>query len=187
MNPVIKTIHARRSIRQYDSKPLTQEIVQTLLEAGNQAPSGANGQPWRFVVIEEAGLRKKFAQAALPRYQEWISKAPEGLKALRASIDSRTADPAYYEAPVIVFVLGKGNTADLDCAMACQNIMLAARSLEIGSCWSFFGQLALTDPELRKHLEMQEGEKVYGPILLGYPKEGFPEKVTKRPAQVKWL
>jgi len=78
-------------------------------------------------------------------------------------------------------------TAPLDCPMACQNIMLSARSLGIGSCWVHIGQLPLDDASVREALGMQEDEKVFGPILLGYPKDGFPEAPQRNAPQVKWL
>jgi len=77
-------------------------------------------------------------------------------------------------------------TADYDTPMVCQNIMLAARSLDIGSCWVYFGQLPLDDQEVRSALEMKEGEKVYGPILVGYPQAGnFPASLKRAPAVIQ--
>jgi nitroreductase len=95
---------------------------------------------------------------------------------MRHEIDAFAADPIYYSAPDVVFVIGKGMTADFDCAMVCENLMVAAQSHGIGSCWVYFGQLVMDDPDVRLRLEMQGGEKVYGPILLGYPQEGLPPR-----------
>ena len=65
--------------------------------------------------------------------------------------------------------------------------MLAARSLGIGSCWVNFGQLALDDPGVKAELELQAGEKVYGPLVLGYPQGEFPPAPPKKPLKVKWF
>ncbi|MBS1192304.1 MAG: Nitroreductase family protein, partial [Nitrospirae bacterium] len=51
MNRVIESIRKRRSIRAYDAKPVPRELVNTVIEAGNEAPSAMNSQPWRFVVV----------------------------------------------------------------------------------------------------------------------------------------
>jgi nitroreductase len=123
----------------------------------------------------------------LPRYQKWISKAPDFLKKLRADIDATSKDPIYYSAPAVVFVIGNGMTADFDCAMVCENMMVAAQSLGLGSCWVYFGQLVLDDQSIRASLEMREGEKVYGPILLGYPAEHLPQRMPKNPPKVTWI
>lgn len=187
MNQVIETIMKRRSVRFYESKPIPKEILQTLINAGNAAPSGGNVQNWRFVVVEGNNFKDKLRSLAMPRYNKWMEKAPQPLVDMRKEIDAVVSDPVYYNASAIIFVVGSGMTSDLDTPMVCENIMLAARSLNIGSCWAFFGQLPLDDQEVRNTLEMQAGEKVYGPILLGYPKVEFPAAPQKKDAVIKWI
>lgn len=187
MNQTIEIIESRRSVRQYEQKQIPKNILLEIINAGNLAPSGCNAQEWRFVVIQDETTRKKLASLAMPRYKKWIQNASDGLKTMREDIDASSDDPVYYSAPTIVFVIGRGMTGPLDCPMVCQNIMLAARSLDIGSCWVFFGQLILDDEEARKMLELKNDEKVYGPILLGYPKKGFPESPEKKIPVIKWI
>jgi len=162
-------------------------MLNEIIAAGNAAPSGVNSQMWRFVVIENAEFRKKLAALALPRYKAWLEKMPDEIKAIRQEIDEICEDPAYYSAPAIIFVIGYGMTSALDCPMVCQNIMLSARSLGIGSCWVYIGQLPLDDPEVRESLKLQDHETVYGPILLGYPKDEFPEAPAKKEAEVTFI
>jgi nitroreductase len=178
----------RRSVRFYDSRPIPRETMQLLIDAGNMAPTGGNVQNWRFVVVEDKVFREKLMALGIPRYRKWMEKAPQGLADLRKEIDAIVADPVYYSAPAIVFVIGSGMTGELDTPMVCENMMLAARSLGIGSCWVYFGQLPLDDQEVRAALEMKEGEKVYGPILLGYPKgDEFPPSPPKKSSVIKWI
>jgi len=186
MNPVLETIHTRRSVRSYERQLIPKDVLRRIIDAGNNAPSGNNAQGWRFVVIENQTMREKLAALALPRYKAWMEKAPQTLKDKRADIDRETSDPVYYSAPVIIFVINSGITSDMDTPMACQNIMLAARSYGIGSCWVFFGQLPVDDPGIREILELKAGEKIYGPIALGYPKGGFPEAPEKKESIIKW-
>ena len=114
--------------------------------------------------------------------------ASEALKEMRKERDTEMGDPVYYEAPVIIFVIGSPSiTTDMDSPMVCQNMMLAARSFGIGSCWVYFGQLVLDDPEVQKALELKQDEKVYGPILFGYPKDGFPKSPDKKAPIIKWI
>lgn len=188
MNQVIETIMKRRSVRLYESKPIPNEILQVLINAGNAAPTGGNAQSWRFVVVENKSFRNTLMSLAIPRYKKWMEKASKELSDMREEIDAGASDPIYYDAPAIIFVIGSGMTSDLDTPMVCENIMIAARSLDIGSCWVYFGQLPLDDLEVRKALEMREGETVYGPILLGYPKGGaFPASPKKKSAVIKWI
>ena len=186
MNLVFENIMGRRSVRDYSDKSIDNEILQKIVDAGNMAPTGSNVQPWRFVVVQSKEERNKLAELCLDRYKAWIKNAPIAFQEMRKERDSKVADPIYYGAPVYIFVIGTpGMTQANDCPMVCENMMLAARSLEIGSCWVFFGQLALDDPYFQKLLEIKEGEKVYGPILFGYPKDGFPSVPEKKKPVVK--
>ena len=187
MNKVIETIMNRRSVRHYDSKPIPKEILEMIINAGNAAPSGMNAQGWRFVIVQDGAFREKLMSLALPRYKKMMENAPKEFLDIRKEIDASVSDPVYYNAPVIIFVIGSGMTSDFDTPMVCENIMLAARSLDIGSCWVYFGQLPLDDTQVRKELGLQEGEKVYGPILLGYPKESFPKSPEKKEPKIKWI
>jgi nitroreductase len=188
INKVIDTIMNRRSVRVYEARPIPRDVLETLIEAGNMAPTGGNVQNWRFVVVESDEFRKKLLALGIPRYRKWMERAPESLVEMRKEIDEKVSDPLYYDAPAIVFVIGWGGTGGLDTPMVCENIMLAARSLGIGSCWVYFGQLPLDDPEIQAALEMKEGEQVYGPILLGYPRAGeFPASPPKKKPVVKWI
>jgi nitroreductase len=95
-------------------------------------------------------------------------------------------DPIYYSAPAIIFVIGKDRYSDLSCPLACENIMLAAYSLGLGTCWVQFGSLVTDNEEITKALELKEDEKIFGPIVVGYPRI-IPEPPEKRQTEVKWL
>lgn len=176
----------RRSVRFYKEKAVPREAIEEIIRAGNAAPSGSQ-QAWRFVVVENSDFRKKLAALAKPRYEKWMENAPERFKEIRAKIDSVVKDPVYYSAPVLIFVMGKGPVADADCPMVCENMMLAAKSLDLGSCWVYFGQFPTDDPEVRGALELEEGEKVFGPILVGYPADRLPQRKPKKDPVVKWI
>ena len=187
MNDVVKTIVDRRSVRSYSQKPVDRDLLDTIISAGNAAPSGAGTRCWRFVAVQSADFLKKLAHLARPAYDAWLNTMPDQFKAMRLEIDIVKPDPVYYGAPVVVFVIGWGNTSGLDCPMVCENMMLAARSLGIGSCWVFIGSLITGHPDIKSALELKENEKVYGPILLGYPAEGFPPNPELKPPVVKYL
>jgi nitroreductase len=186
MNQVIETILKRRSVRFFRSKTISRPDIEAIINAGNHAPTGSQ-QSWRFVVAENADFRKKLGDLAMPRYKKWMENAPEPFKTLRSRIDSLLSDPVYYSAPVIIFVIGKSKTADSDCPMVCENMMLAATSLGIGSCWVFFGQIVQDEPSVRAALDLQEGEKIYGPIVFGYAEDKLPERAPKKAPSVKWI
>jgi nitroreductase len=189
MNQVIETIKKRRSVRAYDSKAIPRDVLNAIIEAGNEAPSAMNSQPWRFVVVEDGPAKKKLLGAALPKAKKITETLkdidPERYDAIKKRY-TELPDPVYYSAPTIVFVIGNGSYAQHSCPLACENMMLAAHSLGLGSCWVGFGAMVTDDPEVRTLLELKEGDSIFGPILLGYPKTNPPRPPKKDP-KVKWV
>jgi len=189
MNPVLEAIAKRRSVRSYDSKPVPRAIIQTIIQAGNEAPSSINTQPWRFVVVEDKKVHQRLLETALPNAKAFFRSIQETDPLKYASIMRRfeeVEDPIYYSAPVILFVIGRGVYADHSCPLACQNIMLAAYALGLGSCWVGLGSMVTADAGVRKILELEDDEKIFGPILLGYPKV-YPDPPDKKAPTVKWI
>ncbi|MCW4052562.1 MAG: nitroreductase [Candidatus Bathyarchaeota archaeon] len=188
MNAVIEAINKRRSIRAYEPEPIPRDIINTIIEAGNQAPSTGRMvkgnvlefQPWRFVVVEDRAFKQKLLQTALPIWKNMMESMKEMdpelyekvMKLYEAMPEPK--DLVYYSAPVILFVIGPIRNA-VSCALACENIMLAATSLGLGSCYVGFGAMVKGDADVIQALELRDGERIYGPILLGYPKDA-PEK-----------
>ena len=177
MNQVIEAIQNRRSVRSYEPKPVPRDIIKAVIEAGNQAPftSMTRAQPWRFVVVENPDFKQKLLHTTLPFWKNATGgmkeTAPELYK-MATSIYNAMDDPKdviYYNAPVIIFVIGPANNP-VSCALACENMMIAAQSFGLGSCYVGFGAMVKGNPEVVQALELNETEGVYGPILLGYPK-----------------
>ena len=71
---LIEAIFTRRSIRKYKDIPLPLDNIVTIVEAGRHAPSGGNLQDWKFIVITEAPVIARIAEACLKQY--WIETAP---------------------------------------------------------------------------------------------------------------
>ena len=189
MNRVIESIRKRRSIRAYDAKPVPRELVNTVIEAGNEAPSAMNSQPWRFVVVEDPAVKRKLLGAALPQAKKITEQVKDVDPERYEMIKKRYAelpDPVYYSAPTVIFVIGNGRYAAHSCPLACENMMLAAHSLGLGTCWVGFGAMVTGDGSVRSLLELKDGDPIFGPILVGYPKT-TPERPKKREPQVKWV
>jgi nitroreductase len=192
MNPVIEAINSRCSVRSYEQKPVPKDIINKIIKAGNQAPftSITRSQPWRFVVVEKTEFKKKLLQTTLPFWKNAIGgmkeTAPELYKMAMSIYEAMDdpKDPIYYNAPVIIFVIGATNNA-VSCALACENIMIAAQSLGLGSCYTGFGAMVKGNAEVVKTLELKDDEGVYGPILLGYPKANPSEALTTALERIK--
>ena len=179
MNQVIEAIKNRRSTRVYEPKPVPKDIINTIIEAGNQAPftSITRSQPWRFVVVQDLEFKQKLFQTAFPFWKNTTDglkeKHPEIYKMATCLYDAmdEPKDVIYYNAPVIIFVIGPSTGGAISCALACENMMIAATSFGLGSCYTGFGALVKGNAEVVKALELNEDEQIYGPILIGYPKK----------------
>jgi nitroreductase len=203
MNLVFEAIKNRRSIRAYEQKPVPREIINKLIEAGNQAPftSMATSQPWRFVVVEKPEFKQKLLQTTLPFWVQTIEPMKENqpdiykmATSLYDAIDE-PKDVIYYNAPVILFIVGPANNP-FSCVLACENIMIAAQSLGLGSCYAAFGGMVKGNVEVVQALELKDDEAIYGPILLGYPKVNPSPAVAaalkviapnKKEPRIKWI
>ena len=184
-NPVLGAISKRQSVRSYKPDPVPRDVIQTIIEAGNQAPARGrmkegstdlNFQPWRFVVVEDADLKRKLVETTLPFWKNMTASMqdfhPDMYEGVMAQYEAmpEPKDMVYYAAPAIVFVIGpKG--FDISCALACENMMIAATSLDLGTCYVGFGAMITGNSEIVEALDLKEEEKIYGPILLGYPSD----------------
>jgi nitroreductase len=148
-----------------------------------------NSQPWRFVVVGDDAVHKKMTEACIPNAKQLLNPLktsnPERYEMIMKRYEE-LEDPIYYSAPTMIFVIGKGTYADLSCPLACENIMLAAFSLGLGSCWVAFGSLFSDNEELTGLLELKEDEKIFGPIIIGYP-SGVTEPPEKKDPEIKWI
>lgn len=174
-------VHDRRSIRRYKDTPVSGAVIQRVLEAGLQAPSAHNRQPWRFVVLNSPEAREALARKMGAR--------------LRADLESDGLEPAAIEKDVsrsyaritgsalaVVLCLDEATLDEYPdrersraeflmavqgVAMAGENILLAAHAEGLGACWVC---APLFVPELvRKELELPSGWIPQAMILLGYP------------------
>lgn len=202
-NPVIEAIKNRRSCRDFKQQPIPKDIINTIIEAGNQAPFVADKgfQPWRFVVVENPEFKQKLVQATFPIWKKSMENMKEALPEIyntAMKVYDEMPEPkdlVYYSAPAIVFVIGPKRNAT-DCALACENIMIAATSYGLGSCYVGFGAMVTGNPEVIQTLELADDERIYGPILLGYPKDASDAFVAnglahlapqKKEAMIKWI
>lgn len=174
MNPVLDALLTRRSVRSYTKEQVSAADLDTILLAGSYAPNGMGRQTWRFTAIQSPETMKKVNEAirqtllTIPVVAEthpYIVKLIEKAQAENAEF--------LYGAPTYVIVSsleGNGN-AMADCALAIGNMMHAAHSLGIGSCW--VNQLpGLTHQPLIRgllnELSVPENHIVYGSVVLGY-------------------
>lgn len=160
-NETMKSILARRSCKKFDSRPIDDEALDTIVTAGLYAPTGMNRQPWHFTVIRSPEMLERFGEArrSLP--------LPPGIPPAAAAA---MGDPMR-NAPVMIIVSAKDGGLSLqDSCLAMENMFIAAASLGIMSGWDHatVANLFDHDPELKKDL-IPEGYTVYAAAFFGYP------------------
>jgi len=205
MNPVIDAIKSRRSVRSYKDAPIPKDMIEAIIEAGNWAPTGNNRQRWRFVVVEDQEFRQRLVRAARPSFRRvlgnWIDIEDDDLRehltasfagclgwprqsyedTMRQVIDLE--DGVYWGAPVVIFVIG---TSGRESALVCENMVLAAQSLGLGSCIVGFGRVVTGDEQIVETLQLKGDEKIHDCVVVGYP-EIVPEPPKKRDPDVIWI
>ncbi|MDD5474744.1 MAG: nitroreductase family protein [Candidatus Methanoperedens sp.] len=144
---ILDIIKKRRSIRKFDGAGIPQVAMEQILEAGRWAPSGANAQPWRLIVVTN---REKLAAIAECCYYKVFKSRHVGEAGAAVVI---CADPD-----------AGSQTYVLDAAIAGTNMTLMATSLGIGSCW--IG--AFEDQNLKAMLHIPERLKIIALIAFGY-------------------
>lgn len=151
MKPVLSCILNRRSIRSYSTRKVTRDMVMDLIRAACWAPSGKNGQPWKFAVIMD-DEKKKRDLASLTIYRSFAEQAP---------------------CLIAVFLdkhLSYDQIKDLQAmGAAVQNILLAAHEMGLGTCW--IGEILGREDDVRKLLDLPDYLKLMALITVGYPED----------------
>lgn len=170
MNETLNTILKRRSCRIFKEDKIDKSILKEIIKAGTYAPSAMNQQPWYFTVISNKKLLDKISFDT----KEIAKNHP--LEYIRGYATNEKFH-IFYNAPSIILISHMENAYEpkVDCAAATENILLAATSFGIGSCWvEFISYLFEKETEISKKyvekLEIPSGYKPIHAIALGYSK-----------------
>lgn len=174
MNIILDVIKKRRSIQKYLLEQIKDDELDSIIEAATYAPSGHNCQPWHFTIIQDKKtidfINEKTKQKMLTSSQEWAVK-----------LGSTKPFHIFYHAPTVIIVSGSKDvhsplplagteisyTPLVDCAAAIQNILLAAESIGIGSCWIGFVNFFFNLPDIAI-LKIPDNYQPYFAVTLGY-------------------
>ncbi len=156
MNETLEMIKERRSIRKYQAKLPTKEEIEMVVQAGLEAASGRNRQPVHILAVTQKALRDK------------LSAANAKVGNFEAGVDP------FYGAPVVLVVLADKRcpTYLYDGSLAMGNMMLAAKSIGLGSCWIHRAKEEFEQAEFKsllKELGVEGDFEGIGHCILGYP------------------
>jgi nitroreductase len=213
-NEVERVILERRSVRIYKEKQVPEALVRRILEAGRYAPSAGNYQPWSFVVVRDKEIIDEMEKDArmmckmfkfmfawetsplgpISKYMAKVSAwmLPNMMHPMPFAAISFIADGTltlFHGAPTVILLLkdkrGAGKP-EVDLGICGQNMVLAAHSLGLGTCWVGFVELLRRNPKWKKRLGISYPYEMCEGIALGYP-VGKPDGMVPREAhQSRW-
>ena len=156
---VLEAIKTRRSIRRYKATPVDDKTIETVLEAARWAPSWANTQCWRFIVVRDSKIKEELAN--ITTYNNPSTDAIRNAPVLIVAC-AELGKAGYYSGEQAT---DKGDWYMFDVAIAMQNLALAAHSLGLGTVYNglFDAKKAATI------LGVPSGFCVVALTPLGYP------------------
>lgn len=181
-NEVIETIMARRSIRAYKPQAVEREIMDHIVKCGINAPNGMNAQPWEVRIVDNP----EFIDGCTKIFVERMKQDPRRAK----MVEDPSFKNMFRNAPTVVFIaLGDSRFAYIDCGLMAQNMMLAAKSLGIGSIAlgspvDFFKSEEAAD--YYKRLEFPDNYTLALVLGFGYPDES-PDAKPRDESKIRWI
>ena len=173
-------IESRRSIRVYEDKPVPKKTFEELLDIARYSPSGLNGQPVRWIVVQDPAKAKEYSRMTI----EWMRSMLEKKAPLAAAMNFGGLVGAWDKginlicrnAPHLVVIYAhKDNLMAVgDSAIALTVFELAAPAFGLGACWAgYFRMAASGSPELKKELGIPEDHTCTGAMMVGFPKHKY--------------
>ncbi len=153
-NEVLDCIRARRSTRKFQERQIEQEHLETLLEAAVWAPSGSNSQSWLFTAVQSHSVLAKLNDLVREGFQRWVADDNYPGKLAAKTRAQKEDYNFFYHAPTLIIASNRPHyeNAMADCALALENIFLAAHSLGLGSCYINQLYWLRDDPGVRDYL-----------------------------------
>ena len=187
MNDIIQAILTRRSVRAYQPRQIGEKDLQEILLAGQYAPTAMGDQLWHFTVVQNAELKEKLQMLCKASFKN------SDIPSLR-ELSSRDDVHVFYHAPTLVIVSADSKAvAPLwDSVLAMENMLLAASSLGISSCWVHSPMIVYGTPEGPASLSsiglnFPEGHVPYAAAVFGYSAQPLPEAAPRKPDTVTFL
>ena len=182
-------IKSRRSIREFQDKPVPGEEIERVIDVARYAPTGHNMQEVQWLVIND---REKMRQLSAigADWLRFIMKNNPGMAAMFEGVIKQLdagEDVFLRNAPAVATAFAEKNNpiAATDCAIALGYFDLAANTARLGCCWAgFFYMAAGSHPAMVAAVGLPEGFTPYGALMVGYPKYKYQRIPTRKPASI---
>ena len=179
-------ITGRRAVREYTIQSVDEKVIRSLIDAAIQAPSAVNQQPWTFTVLRDQTVLDRISREAKSHMHATMLPNPQS-----DHLRPHLMDPdfhIFYHAPVLILISAnaQGPWIVEDCALAAENLMLAAYAAGLGSCWIGFAQSFLNTSDGKDALGLPAAWVSVAPIIVGHPKAA-PHPIPRNEPQIRWV
>jgi nitroreductase len=164
-------LKGRRSIRDFQEKEVPLDLVKEMIKESCFAPSSANGQPWRFIIVNNKEWIQRLSDESKKNLLAFLDANPDSpLKKYEEALKARAFN-IFYNAPCLIFFGGSGTvwTIQVDCALAACYFMFSAVQRGLGTCWVGLGT-NIRDPWIKNQIGMEGDYQIVAPIIVGYPR-----------------
>jgi len=162
----------RRAIRDYLPDPVPQTVIHEILFETRFAPTARNGQPCKFVLIQDRTSIERLSQESKEALLTEICKNPSSpLSLYREHLEDEQFN-VFYNAPVLIIICVPRAlpSGDYDCALTAAYLMFSAANRGLGTCWVGLGS-HIHKPETLAELAIPPDHRIGAPIILGYPRD----------------
>lgn len=180
-----QAIGSRRAVRAYTDDPVEESQLRDLIALAVQAPSAMNRQTWSFCVVRNSTVLQHVSDEA-KRYLLMLS--PGALPHEFGEMLANTEFHLFHHAPALVLITGIANDpwSRIDCALAAENLMLAAVDAGLGTCWIGLAQAWLETTEGKTVLGIPSDRVPVAPIIVGRP-AAVPPEVPRNDPGISWI
>lgn len=185
---VLAAIRDRRAVRSYTDETVERSTIERLISLAVRAPSAMNRQPWAFAVVRGRERLLSLSRHAKAHLLSTMSETSP-LAAHRAALSEPAFDLFYGASSlVIVSATSEDDGASEDCALAAQNLMLAAHALELGTCWIGLARPWLNERAAKAELGLPPHHRPVAPIIIGHPAPAPAADVQpRREPTITWI
>ena len=164
-------LQTRRSIRQFEDKVVPLDTIREIIEESCLAPSAANKQPWKFIVVSNKDLIKRLSDESKKNILALIEQSPDTANKKYEAAMRNPDFNVFYNAPNLIYIIGPKLERNLyvDCTLAACYFMFCATARGLGTCWIGLGT-SILDPELLDLMGIPKDHEIVAPLILGYPK-----------------
>lgn len=184
---MLAELKQRRAIRQFKTREVERDKIETLLEAATYAPNDRMREPWHFYVIQGDSL-KRYEQVALDYLQKRFPTKPH---LIESSMKAITQTPLIIVVTSAIVDGDSGATKDNTFAVssAIMSMWLMAEQLDLGMVWRTRGVGLVHDTALHTFIEASDAEQLVGTLCIGYPAEEIESTKKRTPFTEKttWL